>query len=69
MGDVVVVVVVVGGVPVDPHIVVAPGQGAVEGVEIVVDVVVEILLALLGDTQPVGQVVGEGAGVVDAELA
>ncbi|MNR34022.1 hypothetical protein D3C85_1517570 [compost metagenome] len=57
VGDVVVVVVVVTGIPVDAHVVIAPGEGAVERVEVVVDVVVEILLALLGDADPVGQVV------------
>ena len=68
VGDVVVVVVVVGGVPVHPKVVVAPGEGAVEGVEVVLDVVVEVFLALAGDAHPVSQVVRQRAGVVDAEL-
>ncbi|MNO76088.1 hypothetical protein D3C76_671550 [compost metagenome] len=69
VGDVVVVVVVVGGVPVHPQVVVAPGECAVERVEVVVDVVVEGLLALAGDADPVGQAVTDGAGVVDTEFA
>ncbi|MNF76608.1 hypothetical protein D3C84_587250 [compost metagenome] len=68
MGDVVVVVIVVAGVPVDPHRVVAPGEGTVERVEVVVDVVVEVFLALLGDAQAIGEVVSQRPGVVDAEF-